>query len=92
MQTLIGAFSGVVNQLILLTAGVALLLFFWGLAIFIFQSGDPASHEEGKNKMIWGLVALFVMVSVWGLVGFIRSGLGFGPSQVIHNTIYGSNV
>ncbi len=28
--------------------------------------------------MIWGVIALFVMVSVWGLAGFIGSALGVG--------------
>ncbi len=69
---------GIVQSMTLIAAGLGLLVFFFGLAQFILKSGDPASHEEGKNKIVWGLVALFVMFSIWGIIGFIQSELGVG--------------
>lgn len=75
MKALIQATGGVINQLIVIVAGLALLYFFWGLAKFIFHAGDIDKHEEGKNIMIWGIIALFVMVAVWGLLNFISSAL-----------------
>src|SRR3989344_3282355 len=51
--------------------GLALLYFFWGLASYIFSSDDPEKKESGRNIMIWGVIALFVMVSVWGLVNVL---------------------
>ena len=56
--------------------GLSLLFFFWGLARFILAAGDADAQKEGKNIMIWGVVALFVMASVWGLVGFLQDNLG----------------
>lgn len=74
---LIDSFSQIVDLLIILAAGVALLAFFWGLAKFIFRSaGDEKAVEEGKRLMIWGVIALFVMVSVWGIVRFVQKELG----------------
>jgi hypothetical protein len=52
-----------------LVVGLALLAFFWGVAQFIW--GGDEKRAEGKQHMIWGIVGLFVMVSVWGLVGFL---------------------
>ena len=61
-----------VNQLTILVAGVALLVFFWGLAKFILKiGGDAKAVAEGKQLMIWGVIALFVMVSIWGIIYFI---------------------
>ena len=54
---------------------IALLVFLWGLMRFIFNLGSEAKTEEGKNLMIWGVISLFVMVAVWGLVRFIQSNL-----------------
>ena len=60
-------------------ASLALLVFFWGLAKFIVNvSGDEKAVSEGKNLMIWGLVAIFVMVSLWGIIRFFYSDIGFG--------------
>lgn len=73
---LIGSFRNIINILIPLVAAIALLYFFWGLAKFILAAGDEAEREKGKNIMIWGIVALFVIVSVWGLVTWLQSALG----------------
>ncbi len=50
---------------------LAVVFFFWGLGQYILNSGDEEGQKEGRSRMIWGIVALFVMVSVWGLVGLI---------------------
>ena len=65
-----------VNLAIPIAAGLALLYFFYGLAMFILKSGDDDAKTEGKNKMIWGIVALFVLSSVWGLTRFLGTQLG----------------
>ena len=59
---------------------MALLAFFWGLAKYIFHSNDEEKKAEGKNIMIWGIVALFVMASVWGIVKFIGDAVLGGTS------------
>ena len=68
----IGILQGVqdlVSIALPVVAGLALLAFFYGLVKFIFAGAG--GKIEGKNFMIWGVVALFVMVSVWGLTRFI---------------------
>ncbi|MDB5266496.1 MAG: protein of unknown function with transrane region [Parcubacteria group bacterium] len=76
LLSLIHQIGSVIKALIPIVAGLALLYFFWGLAKFILNANDEKKHEEGKNIMIWGIIALFVMVSVWGIVAFIQSNLG----------------
>ncbi|MEK7634941.1 MAG: hypothetical protein AAB446_00705 [Patescibacteria group bacterium] len=71
---LLNDFSGIVsNILVPLVFTSALLFFFYGVAKYIWSAGDK---EESKKIMIWGIVALFVMSSVWGIVYFIRGELG----------------
>ncbi len=74
---LITSVRNIVDILIPLTAALALLAFFWGLARFIYaiSNGDDDARDKGKNIMIWGIVALFVIVSVWGLVQFVGNAL-----------------
>ena len=76
VKDLIRAVGGLINPIIAILVGVALLAFFWGLAKFIFRvGGDEKAVEEGKMIMKWGLIALFVMVSVWGIIIFIQEAL-----------------
>lgn len=62
---------------------LALLFFFWGMAKYIWSAGTD--KEEGKKIMIWGVVALFVMTSVWGLVKFVQ--VEFNIDQGTEGTI-----
>lgn len=62
---------------------LALVLFVWGVVVFIFNSGDEKGREEGKKKIVWGLVGLFVIVSVWGLVYLLSTITGiFGHTGI----------
>ena len=83
MKTLIISATHVVNVATYVIAGIALLVFFVGLAKFVFKAGDEERNKAGKNLMVWGVVALFVMFATWGLVRFINIALGvpFNPSK-----------
>ena len=52
---------------------LALVYFFWGLANFILSSGEADKRNEAIAIMIYGVIALFVMVSVWGIVNVLQS-------------------
>lgn len=72
---LVESLGTIVDTATPIVVGIALLAFFWGLAKYIFSANDDEKKKEGRNIMIWGVVALFVMVSVWGLVRFIGDAL-----------------
>ena len=70
----------IINRIIVpLAFTLAVLFFFWGMAKYIQSAGDEKA--EGKKMMVWGVVALFVMSSVWGLVYFIRDELGLDDAS-----------
>ncbi len=80
---LMNLFIGTVKAAIPLVAFLALLVFFWGLAKFISNvSGDAKAVDQGKSLMVWGTVALFVMVSIWGILRFLQGELGLGTLGV----------
>lgn len=53
---------------------LGLLAFFYGVVKYVWSEGE--GKGEGKKIMVWGIVALFVMSAVWGLVAFIGEELG----------------
>lgn len=55
--------------------GIALLVFFWGLVKFIFNHGNEDAKDQGKRLMVGGVIALFVIVSIVGIIGFIGNAL-----------------
>ena len=49
------------------------LVFMYGLMKYMFKgSGSDTARAEGRKLMLWGLIGIFVMISVWGLVGMIK--------------------
>ena len=74
---------GVIDGTIVVVIGLALLFFLWGLAKFILKAGDPRAQEEGKSIMLWGIIALTVMIGVWGLVRFAINAFGLNPNTDI---------
>lgn len=82
LQSLIAQAGILLNSLIPLLMAVALIVFFWGLIQYIRGAGE-GEHAAGRSIMIAGIVSLFVMVSVWGLVRFLQSTLGINGEQPI---------
>ena len=89
LRTLITNFAGIINILIGVASSLALLVFIWGLVKYIWSEGSAESKGEGKKIMIWGVVALFVLFSVFGLIRFLQDAFGvynsdFNAPQIIY--------
>lgn len=74
--------GALVSQLIPIAIAIGLLFFIWGLVQFIMSGGDDTAKEAAKTHMVWGVIALFVMVAVWGIVGLLGdiTGVDIGGS------------
>ena len=55
----------------------AVVAFMFGIAQFIWgmREGVEKNITNGKQFMIWGIIALFVMFSVYGIINLIRDTL-----------------
>ena len=72
LTSLISFAGDILNRLIPVLITLALVVFFWGLIQYI------RTHKAGKDIMIAGLVGLFIMVSVWGIIRIAQNTLGVG--------------
>lgn len=68
---------GVLNGLIPLLFLVATVVFLWGIVQFISAADNKEKREDGKQFIIYGLIGLFIMVAIWGLVNVLL-GTFFG--------------
>lgn len=78
IKDLINAATGIIDStLIPLAFALCLLYFFWGIAKYIKEGAvSEEAAKEGKRIMVWGVVGLFIVSSIWGIVSFIQSELG----------------
>lgn len=76
IENIVQAIDRIVDLLIPIVFALAILFFFWGLAQFILAADDEGARASGRQKMIWGIVAIAVMASIWGLVEFLQNAFG----------------
>ena len=65
-----------IKLIIPLLMGVAVVIFLYGVVKYIGSAGEVKSREEGRRFMVYGIIGLAVMTSVWGLVAFVTNTLG----------------
>jgi cobalamin biosynthesis protein CobD/CbiB len=74
--------KGIISPVIALIIGAAVALFLYGLANYLRAGlGDEKAVQSARGTMIWGIVIIFVMVSVWGFVQVIQN-LFFGNQNL----------
>ena len=62
------------QYIIPLIFGLAVVIFLWGVVQFvILGAGEEEKRTRGKQLMIWGIIALTVMIGVWSLVKIVAT-------------------
>jgi len=68
--------ASIIAMIIPILIALAMVVFFYGLVRYVWGKGTEPDHALGKKIMIAGLVSLFVMVCVWGIVRLAADSLG----------------
>jgi len=77
--------KAIINPLIVLMFAIAAIYFAYGLFEFIMGADKPEAREKGKEHIIWGLIGMFIMVSVYFIMRLIVGTLGI-EGQIDLNT------
>lgn len=69
---------GILDSLIPILIGATVIVFLYGVLLFVVRAsaGNTEGRKEGINFMIFGIIGLAVMLSVWGLVSFVTNTIG----------------
>ena len=70
----------IINMAIPVLAGLALVIFFIGIVRYVAKSADEKGKEHDKQLILWGLIALFVIFSIWGILRVLTNTLLGGVS------------
>jgi len=65
--------SVIINPLIGLLFAVAFIYFTYGIVKFLSMDADgkSQSRNEAKSAILWGLIGMLIMFSVFGIIQFI---------------------
>ena len=66
----------IINPLITLLFALAVVYFLYGLARYLLFSDNEEIRKTSKDHMIWGVIGMFIMVSVFGILSLILNTIG----------------
>lgn len=75
LKELICMAMDLVNPVIALLTGLAVVFFVWNVLRFIMSAGDAKGRETAKDGIIYGVVGLFVLFSFWGIVKLLQASV-----------------
>ena len=65
--------DSIIQPLVYLIFGLAIVYFLAGVLKYVRSAGSEDDRRDGRNMMIYGVIAIAVMVSVWGLVNLVTT-------------------
>jgi len=66
----------IINPLIILLFALAVVYFLYGLARYLLSPENEEIRKSSKSHMLWGIIGMFIMVSVFGIMTLILTTLG----------------
>ena len=79
--TIANRVKAVLDAIVPIAITLALIWFIWGVAKYVTAKEDE-EKTEARSVMIYGVIGLFVIVAVWGLVGLLIQFTGVTPSAI----------
>lgn len=74
--------SVLINTIIPILIALGVVYFIWGVISYVV-AGDDEAKTKGRDKMIYGLIGLLVIVSIWGLVNILKRSFGVDNDPTI---------
>jgi hypothetical protein len=73
---LVSFFIGIINMLIPLLLGLTFLFIVWKIIdAWIIHADDETKRSEGKMIAFIGVIVMFVMIAIWGILAFFQTTL-----------------
>jgi hypothetical protein len=82
IQKIICTIGNILDTIIPIVMVLGVLYFVWGVVTYVI-SGDEEAKKAGRERMIFGIIGLVVIVAMWGLVGIVTQTFGLNGSANI---------
>jgi predicted PurR-regulated permease PerM len=66
----------IINPLIILLFALAAVYFIYGIVMYFLSPDNEEVRTKSKTHMLWGVIGMFIMVSVFGILSLIMNTLG----------------
>ncbi|PIQ68528.1 MAG: hypothetical protein COV91_03680 [Candidatus Taylorbacteria bacterium CG11_big_fil_rev_8_21_14_0_20_46_11] len=73
LYDVIAAVQDLIYFIMPIVVTLAVLVILWGIFGYVMHGDEEEKRTQGKQFIIWGIIGLFVMLSIWGLVNVLKS-------------------
>ena len=86
--------TDILNLIFPILLAISVFVIAWGIFKFILNAGDEEARKTGRSFILWGVVGIFLMLSIWGLVNILVNTFSLNNSAITPGTLVpgGSNV
>lgn len=72
----------IINPLIILIFALAVVYFIYGLTRYLLSPDNEEIRSTSKSHMLWGIIGMFIMVSVFAIMNIILTTLDVPSSSI----------
>jgi len=76
LYTLLEKVRGILDALIPFIIGLAVFVIIWGIFTYIAQAADEEKRAQARQYIVWGVIGVFFMISIWGFVTILVNTFG----------------
>jgi len=76
------AVTAIVNPIIQVFFAVALVMFVYGIFEFVRGADNPEVRKKGQQHILYGLIGLFIMISVFTIIKILLNTIGVPSNDV----------
>ncbi len=82
IQSIICVVSNILGVLLPVLIALGVIFFVWGVVQFVIAQ-DEEAKTRGRDKMIYGIIGLAVIIALWGLVRIVTNTFGLNQGTVV---------
>lgn len=74
----------ILNVVVSIVFVIAIIVFGWGIVKLIIAAGDPTAIKQARGFLLWGIIGIVVLASVFGIITYVQEffGVPAGPGPI----------
>jgi len=75
LETFVCKIGDILNVVVPILIALGVVYFIWGVITYVIAS-DEEAKQSGRNRIIFGIIGLAVIIGLWGLVRILTGTFG----------------
>jgi len=75
IQSIVCTLGNILDTAIPIIIVLGIAYFVWGVVSYVIND-DEEAKKKGRDRIIYGIIGLVVIVAMWGIVGIIKNTFG----------------